>query len=276
MVRLGYIVEHATILEHTMSSESMPAGFFGHGSPMNVLEHNEYTQGWHEFGKSIPRPRAILVVSAHWYVNVTAVTAMDSPRTIHDFYGFPQQLFDMQYLAPGSLELAEEVVSVVSPLWVGKDFDSWGLDHGTWSVLHHMFPAADIPVVQLSIDANKTFAEHLAVGSALAPLSESGVLILGSGNVVHNLGKLQWDKPHTGQAWAQRFDESVRDIMSSQPHDLVSIAEHEDYALAVPTPEHFIPLLYIAGIAMARKTTATPTLPGYAMGSLSMTSYVVE
>lgn len=259
-----------------MSTQLMPAAFFGHGSPMNVLEHNEFTQGWHDFGKTIPKPRAILVVSAHWYVNATAVTSMNFPRTIHDFYGFPQALFDIQYSAPGSVELSEEVIEVVHPTWVGKDFDSWGLDHGTWSVLHHMFPNADVPVVQLSIDSSKSFAEHLEIGCALASLSETGVLILGSGNVVHNLGKLQWDKPHSGQDWALRFDEYVRDIMTTHPERLVSVDGHSDYKLAVPTPEHFIPLLYIAGIAMARRTTATPTLSGYAMGSLSMTSYVVD
>jgi 4,5-DOPA dioxygenase extradiol len=259
-----------------MSHYSMPAAFFGHGSPMNVLEHNQYTQGWYDFGRSMPKPRAILVISAHWYVNATMVTAMNNPRTIHDFYGFPQELFDILYPAPGSVELAEEVISLASPSWVGKDIDSWGLDHGTWSVLHHMFPDADVPVVQLSIDATKTFSEHISLGKAIAPLSEKGVLILGSGNVVHNLGKLEWDKPDSGQDWAVRFDSSVRHLMTSDPQELADIALHDDYSFAVPTPEHFIPLLYLAGIAVARNKVAEPLLTGYAMGSLSMTSYVIN
>ena len=255
---------------------TMPTAFFGHGSPMNVLEQNRYTEGWHEFGRSITQPRAIVVISAHWYINSTAVTAMATPRTIHDFYGFPRQLFDIEYPAPGLPELAEEIASLVHPTWVGKDFDSWGLDHGTWSVLYHMFPQADVPVVQLSIDANKTFDEHLALGAALAPLAASGVLILGSGNIVHNLGKLQWDQPEAGTQWAHRFDDAVQDIMTTRPEELPKIMEHPDFRQAVPTPEHFIPSLYVAGVATTRKTTPMPTLKGYAMGSLSMTSYVVS
>lgn len=242
---------------------------------MNVLEHNVYTEGWNDLGKSIERPRAILVVSAHWYINATAVTAMSKPKTIHDFYGFPQQLFDIEYPAPGLPELADEIIDIVRPTWVGKDLDSWGLDHGTWSVLCHMFPEADIPVVQLSIDANKSFEEHLALGAALAPLANSGVLILGSGNIVHNLGTLQWDKPDAGTDWAHRFDDAVQNILTEIPSDLVKIVEHPDFSNAVPTPEHFIPALYVAGVASARNSAATTMLKGYAMGSLSMTSHVV-
>lgn len=266
----------ATIFgEHTMATTSLPAAFFGHGSPMNVLEHNVYTEGWYDFGRSIERPRAILVVSAHWYINATAVTAMAQPKTIHDFYGFPQALFDIQYPAPGLPELADEIAEIVQPTWVGKDFDSWGLDHGTWSVLHHMFPNADVPVVQLSIDASKSFEEHFALGAALAPLADSGVLILGSGNIVHNLGRLQWDQPDKGTDWAHRFDDAVQEILTTEPKRLVGISEHPDFRQAVPTPEHFIPSLYVAGIASARNKAATSTLKGYAMGSLSMTSYIV-
>lgn len=258
-----------------MTAATLTAAFFGHGSPMNVIEHNVYTEGWYNFGRSIERPRAILVISAHWYINATAVTAMTQPKTIHDFYGFPQELFDIQYPAPGLPELADEIAEIVRPTWVGKDLDSWGLDHGTWSVLHHMFPDADIPVVQLSIDANKSFDEHLALGAALAPLAESGVLILGSGNIVHNLGRLQWDQPHAGTDWAHRFDDAVQHILTTEPETLVRIHEHSDFRNAVPTPEHFIPSLYVAGVATAKKMKATATLKGYAMGSLSMTSYIV-
>lgn len=258
-----------------MTTNAMPAGFFGHGSPMNTLEHNVYTEGWRAFGATVPVPRAILVVSAHWYINATAVTAMSKPKTIHDFYGFPQELFDIEYPAPGSPEVAAEVAEVVKPTWVGQDVDSWGLDHGTWSVLHHMFPHADVPVVQLSIDASKSFDEHMKLGAALAPLRDRGVLILGSGNIVHNLRAIEWNKPNDGTVWAHAFDDAVRDIMVSNPADLPSVVSHPAFSLAVPTPDHFIPSLYIAGLAVAAHSTATPTLRGCAMGSLSMTSYIV-
>src|SRR3954463_7825177 len=235
-------------------TEPLPAVFFGHGSPMNALERNRYTQAWASFGASVAAPRAILMVSAHWYINATAVTAMPLPRTIHDFYGFPDELFTVDYPARGPPDLAEAVAEVVKPTWVGLDHDSWGLDHGTWSVLRHAFPDADIPVVQLSINALKSFDYHLQLGASLAPLREDGVLVIGSGNVVHNLGGVSRAMPDGGFDWARRFHQAAQEFMLSNPTEVGRLDGHRDYDLAVPTPDHFLPLLYIAGVAGATGT----------------------
>jgi 4,5-DOPA dioxygenase extradiol len=253
----------------------MPAAFFGHGNPMNALEVNRYTSSWRAFGEAVPRPRAILVVSAHWYINATAVTAMPRPRTIHDFYGFPQPLFDVQYPAPGLPELAEEVSDVVKPTWVGADIDSWGIDHGTWSVLVHAFPDASIPVVQLSINADKDFDYHLDLGARLAPLRQRGVLVVASGNVVHNLRGMSWDLADEGYDWAQRFDEDAKERMLTDPTDTARLDAHRDYRDAVPTPDHFLPLLYLGGLAGAASDGVDVLVDGYAYGSLSMTAYTL-
>jgi 4,5-DOPA dioxygenase extradiol len=256
-------------------TSAMPAVFFGHGSPMNALQANRYTTAWRLFGATVMKPRAILVVSAHWHVNVTAVTAMARPRTIHDFYGFPQELFEVDYPAPGSPQLAEEVADIVKPTRVGLDRDSWGIDHGTWSVLVHAFPQADIPVVQLSLHALKGFDFHLELGARLAPLREQGVLIVGSGNVVHNLRALNWSAPDQGFDWARRFDEEARSVLTQRPADTAQLGSHADFARSAPTPEHFLPLLYVAGLAAAAKQALDPLIDGYAFGSLSMAAYTL-
>jgi 4,5-DOPA dioxygenase extradiol len=257
-----------------MDTSRMPALFIGHGSPMNTLETNRYTSAWRELGRAMPKPRALVVISAHWYIGATAVTAMPRPRTIHDFYGFPRELFEFQYPAPGAPDVAEEVAEVVKPVWCGLDHEQWGLDHGTWSVLAHMYPQADVPVVQLSINGLKPLEYHVELGARLAPLRERGIALVGSGNVVHNLRLIDRGQVDTGFAWAHRFDDAVHELLAARPGDILSVTQHPDFALAVPTPDHFIPLLYLAGIAAASEP-AKAVMRGYSLGSLSMTAYAL-
>lgn len=253
-----------------------PALFIGHGSPMNTLELNRWTLAWRELGTTLTRPRAVVAISAHWFIGHCAITAMERPRTIHDFYGFPAELFAFEYPAPGSPEVAAEVVAALAPSWVGLDRDSWGLDHGTWSVLAHLVPQADVPVLQLSVDATRTWDEHMELGRRLAPLRHEGVLIVGSGNVVHNFSHADWSRIEGGHGWAESFDDAVRAVMTTDPAAMSTIGAHESYDLAVPTPDHFMPLAYVAGIAAAEGTTARVVADGYAFGSFSMTSYAVR
>jgi 4,5-DOPA dioxygenase extradiol len=256
-------------------STLMPAAFLGHGSPMNTLDDNRYTRAWREFGAGIPRPRAILVISAHWYVGSTAVTAMATPRTIHDFFGFPDELFKFEYPAPGDPALAGEIVELVKPRFVGLDRDSWGLDHGGWSVLAHVFPAADVPVLQLSINALQDDAYHLDIARRLAPLRDRGVLILASGNVVHNLRRLDMRRPDDGFDWAVRFDTAAKEIMTTRPGEIGALRGHPDFAMAAPTDEHYVPLLYLAGLAEVAGEPTRVLIDGYFGGAISMTSYTL-
>ncbi|HVC71671.1 MAG TPA: 4,5-DOPA dioxygenase extradiol [Acidimicrobiales bacterium] len=253
-----------------MSDTTQPALFIGHGNPMNAIESNVYSDAWRALGASLPRPRAVLSISAHWYVRTTMVTAMDNPRTIHDFGGFPAELFAVEYPAAGSAALAGEVRDLLRPNRVGLD-ESWGLDHGTWSVLVHMFPDADVPVVQLSIDRSKPAAFHYALGQALAPLSDAGVLIVGSGNVVHNLETYAWGGHPTGAFdWALRFDGQVRRLLEAGDHQ--PLVDYEqlgpDARLATPTPDHYLPLLYTIGAGGGRSVSYPVT--GIEGGSISM------
>jgi len=253
-----------------MNATRMPVVFVGHGSPVNTLEDNRHTRAWREIGQALPRPQAILAISAHWYVPTLAVTAMETPRTIHDFGGFPQELFEYWYPAPGSPALAARVQELLQPLAVTADHE-WGLDHGTWSVLAHLFPAANIPVVQLSIDRTRPASFHYQLGRQLAPLREEGVLILGSGNIVHNLAMINWEKPDVPYQWASRFENAVKEkVLNGDPAALVDFRHLDPEALlSVPTPEHYFPLLPILGALRDDDEISFP-VEGIHMGSLSM------
>lgn len=253
----------------------LPVLFIGHGSPMNGIEDNEFSQTWGKMGETIQKPKAVLVISAHWLTRGTHITAMDNPKTIHDFGGFPQALFDVQYPAKGNPELAKATKSLIHTTDVGLDHD-WGLDHGTWTVVRHMYPDADIPVLQLSIDYNKPPQYHYDLAKQLASLRKKGVLIIGSGNMVHNLRMVDYSKmnvPNYGYDWAIEMDQVFKDKIADKDHKALINYETLNKAskLAIPTPDHYFPLLYSLGLQDDKDDTSffNDKLVG---GSLNMTS----
>ena len=249
----------------------MPAVFFGHGNPMNALLDNAYSRGWAAIGQGIPRPAAVLSISAHWYIPGISVTAMPAPRTIHDFGGFPRELYEVEYPAPGDPVLADRVRGLLTPISVHPE-DNWGLDHGTWTVLRHVFPRADIPVVQLSIDKRKPAEYHYQVGQRLAQLRDEGVLIVGSGNLVHNLHAYAWGHRKAEPFdWAVRFEKKARDLLVTGNHDPLIAYETLglDAALSVPTPDHYLPLLYVIATRRESDSIHFP-VEGVDGGSVSM------
>ncbi|MBZ5859280.1 4,5-DOPA-extradiol-dioxygenase [Flavihumibacter profundi] len=254
---------------------TMPVLFIGHGSPMNGIEENEFSKTWTAMANSIPIPKAVLVVSAHWLTRGTHITAMEHPRTIHDFGGFPDELFKVQYPAPGDPQLAIDTVQMVKTVSVGLDHE-WGLDHGTWTVVRHMFPDANIPVLQLSIDYGKEARYHYELAREISALRKKGVLIIGSGNMVHNLRMVAWDKlgePEYGYDWALHINEEFKRLISAGTHDLLVnySAMGKEALLAIPTPDHYYPLLYILGLQ--QKSEPIAFFNDRAVGgSLTMTS----
>ncbi len=249
-----------------------PLLFVGHGSPMNAIEENRFVAGWREVAKSVGKPAAILCISAHWETKGTFVTAMQNPKTIHDFGGFPKELYNIQYPAPGSPEFAKETKELVK--YTNIEFDhEWGLDHGCWSVIRHMYPLADVPVFQMSLDYYQQGRYHSDLAGELRSLRERGVLIIGSGNIVHNLRMVDWNNPDSGYDWALEADEGIKKLIINHDFDkLTRITEHSQaFRLAVPTPEHFNPLLYIMGLREKEEEISFFN-EGLVMGSIAMTS----
>jgi len=254
------------------SEKSMPTFFIGHGSPMNGIEDNEFSRSWADLGRTLPEPAAVLCVSAHWLTDGTLVTAMEKPKTIHDFYGFPQALFNVQYPAPGSPEIANATASQITSTTVGLDHE-WGLDHGTWSVVRQMYPDANVPVLQLSIDYAKPASYHFALAQELASLRRKGVLIIGSGNMVHNLRMLDWQKPESGFDWAEEMNIQFKAAIEKGETDKLTDYSKLGVAakLAIPTPDHYYPLMYALGLRGKNDSVAFFN-DKLAMGSVSMTS----
>ena len=259
-----------------LPTEQMPVLFFGHGSPMNAIEENEFTKGWKQSVQSLPKPSAILCVSAHWETRGTFVTAMDMPKTIHDFGGFPQALYDVQYPAAGSPELAAATKEAVKKTSIGLDED-WGLDHGSWSVIRNLYPDADIPVVQLSLDYTKAPQYHYELAKELQVLRKKGVLVIGSGNIVHNLGMLDWQNQNGGFDWAIEANEKFKELILNNEHQQLIdyAAKGKAFQLSVPTPEHYLPLLYTIALK-DKQEKITLFNDKLTMGSISMLSLRIE
>lgn len=254
------------------SIDNFPAIFFGHGNPMNAISENYYTKSWSEIVKSIPLPKAIIVISAHWETNGIKVTSNVKQKTIHDFYGFPGELFDVQYNPQGNIELAKRIGEIVTEIQLD---DSWGLDHGSWSILKHLYPKADIPVIQLSIDKNKTPKEHYEIAKKLRVLRHEGVLIIGSGNIVHNLRMIDWNNNQI-YSWATEFNQEIKNAIIANNHEIIiNYQKLIGSKQSVPTPEHFIPLMYILGLQMDKEKADIFT-DKIEMGSISMTSVIVK
>ena len=252
-------------------TSSMPAIFFGHGNPMNALSNNSYTEGWRTIGQDLPKLKAILSISAHWFVPQVAVTENSSPRTIHDFGGFPRELYEVQYPAPGNPELARHVQRLLAPLPVAMD-ESWGLDHGTWSVLRHVYPGADVPVVQLSIDETRPASFHFEIGKQLASVRDEGILIMGSGNLIHNLHAYGWGRQIPNPYdWAVRFETTAREMIVAGHYEPLINYESlgPDALLSIPTPDHYFPLLYVLGSRQEGEAVTFP-VEGVDGGSISM------
>ena len=273
------IDELNTLTSSFGSTDLMPVLFVGHGSPMNAIEENIFVQGWRDIGKTLPEPNAILCISAHWETRGVYVTAMKKPRTIHDFGGFPQELFEVQYPAPGSPELAGETRSSIQKTTIGMD-QGWGLDHGAWSILRRMYPAADIPVIQLSLDYSQPARFHYELGKELAPLRKKGILIIGSGNMVHNLRMVAWDRlnePGFGYNWAIEANEKMKTFILSGDHNaLINYrSQGKAFDLSITTPEHFLPLLYTLGLKEENEKLEFFNDKPVA-GSLSMTSLKIH
>jgi 4,5-DOPA dioxygenase extradiol len=270
---MGTLSDLRKLNEELSNQESKtPLLFIGHGSPMNGIEDNQFSQTWEKLGRELTQPSAVIVVSAHWFTKGTFVTAMDKPRTIHDFYGFPKPLFDVQYPAPGDPALAKETASLIHKTEVGFDHE-WGLDHGTWSVVKRMFPDAKIPVLQLSIDYRKGPAFHYELARELASLRKKNVLIIGSGNMVHNLGVMDWTLPESGYDWAIETNTKFKDLIATGDHAPLIKYESLGQAarLSIPTPEHYLPLLYILGLKEENESVSFFN-DKTVMGSISMTS----
>lgn len=271
--------ELETMTNGLSQTDKMPVLFLGHGSPMNAIEENEFVTGFRNIGKDIPKPTAILVISAHWETRGTFVTAMEKPRTIHDFGGFPQALFDVQYPTPGSPSLANETKSMIKKTQVGLD-EKWGLDHGAWSVVKHLYPKADVPVIQMSIDYTQGAQYHYDLAKELASLRKKGVLIVGSGNMVHNLGMVAWDKLNTdsyGYDWAIEANETMKKFILADDHQpLINFkSQGKAFDLAIPSPEHYLPLIY--SLALKERNEKITIFNDKAVaGSLTMTSLKID